>query len=128
MLFEQTGGWPNLLLDFKEQNTSAAQWKEKLESICSFNDQASNRKRLAEFGISPTSDEFKTLVAFASYGSPVTPEELALLTEDPEGEQKMARVLDWAYLTGIASRETDGRYVINATVGRLLLASDGQQT
>lgn len=126
-IFEQTGGWPNLLLDFKEQNTSSAQWKEKLESICSFKEQAENKKRLAELGINPADDDFTTLVAFASYGSPVTPEELTILTDDVEGEQEMTRVLDWAYLTGIASRETDGRYVINPTVARLLLATTGQQ-
>jgi hypothetical protein len=115
------------LLDFKEQNTAAAQWKEKLESICSFKNPVENKKRLAEFGINSAADNFTTLVAFASYGSPVTPEELTILTEDAEDEQEMTRVLDWAYLTGIASRETDGRYVINPTVARLLLATSGQQ-
>lgn len=128
LIYEQTGGWPNLLLDFKKQNTSAAQWKENLENICAFKDQDGNKKRLAEFGINQAADDFTTLVAFASYGSPVTPEELAMLIEDVEGEQEMTQTLDWAYLTGIASRETDGRYIINSTVARLLLATSGQQT
>lgn len=120
-IFKVTGNWPGLLAEFhRRANSDQHQWEKHLKSI--EEDMISESRWvewLKKFGLSIEHEAWTVVHGMASYGDPITPEELFDLLEKKLPLPNIIRIIRWAEMLSIAYLDKGG-YRINSVVANLI--------
>ncbi|OQX01537.1 MAG: hypothetical protein BWK80_59735, partial [Desulfobacteraceae bacterium IS3] len=120
-ILKVTGNWPGLLAEFhRRAKSDQHQWKKHLDSIhTEMNSGNLRREWLEKFGLSNEDDVWTVVHEMASYGDPITPEELYDLLEKPLPLPDIIRIIRWAEMLSIVYLDKGG-YRINSVVANLI--------